>query len=176
MAIGMARIVVLLAAGALASCGQPQSTTSAGAPGLVPLVPASPSKHWVQDERLRQIMAVLNKRNPDWPRDIPQEPEGTQSPGAGQQFDEVAALAGSLAVASEHIPDLAATLKMEEADRRGFIAEAKTLHDQAEQLRAAAGQRRIESMQRLMNGINFTCLSCHSRYRDFSGQLGSPRA
>jgi len=121
-------------------------------------------------------MTELGKGNPTWPQGLPQDPEGKVGTSTAGAFDEVASLAGSLAQASERIPDLAPKLKMGEADRRGFIAEAQTLHDQARQLQDAASAHKTEQMQRLMDGINSTCISCHSRYRDLSGQLSSPRA
>jgi cytochrome c556 len=61
-------------------------------------------------------------------------------------------------------------------DRGGFLAEAKVLHDQAQRLAVAARLHRIEQMQLHMTSINSTCISCHSRYRDFSGQLDSSYA
>ena len=60
---------------------------------------------------------------------------------------------------------------MNDADRAGFEAEALTLRAQALRLRDAASGHKVEQMQRVLDGINSTCISCHSRYRDFSGQL-----
>ena len=156
----------------LISCGSSkQPTPEPAAPSV-----ASPSRHWIQDQRLRQVMASLSRSNPSWPKTLPQDPEAKSPPGNAADFDEVAALAASLADASTHIPDLAPTLKMSEADRSGFLVQAMTLHDQAQQLRDAARDRKIEQMQRTMDAINSTCISCHSRYRDFSGVLDSRRA
>jgi cytochrome c556 len=62
---------------------------------------------------------------------------------------------------------------MQEADRAGFTAEAHTLRDQANRLRDAARQQRLPQMRRDLDSIHATCLSCHNRYRDFSGQLNT---
>jgi hypothetical protein len=31
--------------------------------------------------------------------------------------------------------------------------------------------RKVEQMQQSLDALNATCISCHSRHRDFSGQL-----
>lgn len=168
MPVGLVSVI------ALASCAADKRHA---APAQVDATRAtSPTRHWVQDQRLRQIMAELSKSNPSWPKSLPQEPEQKTPDGAAEKFAEIESLADSLAQSSQHIPELATHLNMGEADRRGFVAEAQTLHDQATQLHDAAARHQVEQMQRTMDGINSTCISCHSRYRDFSGQLHPPRA
>jgi hypothetical protein len=132
------------------------------------------TSHWVQDKRLREVMAELSKKNPNWPAGIPQEPESQQLP-KNEDFDEVAQLANSLMLSAERIPDVASKIKMNEADREGFLAQARVLREQAKRLRDSARHHKIEQMQENMAWLNSTCLSCHSRYRDFSGQLDSTR-
>ncbi len=88
----------------------------------------------------------------------------------------MATLADALMRAADQLPEVAGKIKMNEADRRGFLAEAQVLREQAERLRDAARQRRIEQMQIHMASLNSTCISCHSRYRDFAGQLHTPQA
>ena len=174
------RLLALAGASALTSCSpsaEPVSKPVTSSPIIASRPPASQplGAHWIQDQRLRLVMAQLSSRNPSWPAGIPQEPE---APGQGQpaQFDEVALLAAALESAADRLPEVAGGIKMTEADRRGFLAEAQTLRDQASRLQHAAEQHRIEQMQTQMALINSTCISCHSRYRDFSGQLNTPRA
>jgi cytochrome c' len=176
----IAKLLSMAGAVALVSCSpsaEPVSRPVASSPIVASQRPASGQigAHWIQDQHLRLVMAQLSSRNPSWPAGIPQEPE---SPGQGQpaQFDEVALLAAALGNAADQLPEVAGRIKMTEADRRGFLAEAQTLRDQASGLQHAAEQRRIEQMQTQMELINSTCISCHSRYRDFSGQLNAPRA
>jgi hypothetical protein len=82
-----------------------------------------------------------------------------------------AKLADGLAAAAERIPSSVTTASMSEADRAGFQAEADTLRDQALRLGQAARTNQVEHMQESLDAISATCISCHSRYRDFSGQL-----
>ena len=174
---GLGRVLVgcgvsIFAAAALLSCksGASDTTrTASPAPTTQPM-----ARHWVQDKRLREVMAQISQKNPNWPAGIPQEPESQQLPKP-EAFDEVAELANSLMLSAEQIPKVTANVKMNEADRDGFLAQARVLRDQAKRLRDSARHHKIEQMQEDMAWLNSTCLSCHSRYRDFSGQLDSTR-
>ena len=132
--------------------------------------------HWAQDPRLRTLMAELNQQNPTWPDGRPRESESPAAATRAYQFDEMAVLAGALAKAADDIPAATSHVPMNEADRAGFLAEARTLRVQAVELRAAAGRRNVVQMQQQMDGINATCISCHSRYRDFAGLLNRVQA
>ena len=44
------------------------------------------------------------------------------------------------------------------------------------ELEAAAKEHKVEGMQRAFDGINASCIGCHSRFRDFAGQLDFGRA
>ncbi len=169
------RCLALAGAAALVSCSP--SAEPVSKPIVTPPRAASQplGAHWIQDQRLRTVMSELSKRNPNWPAGLAQDPE-TPGEAKPSQFNEVASLAGTLASAADRLPELAGVIKMSEADRRGFLAEAHTLRDQAVRLQDAAHERRTEQMQLQMDLINSTCISCHSRYRDFSGQLNTPKA
>jgi hypothetical protein len=60
---------------------------------------------------------------------------------------------------------------LSEAERRGFVAFADTLHDQALRLRGDAEKMRIEQMQQSMDAVRSTCMACHTRYRDLTGNV-----
>jgi hypothetical protein len=126
--------------------------------------------HWIHGQALKQVMAELITHNPSWPSGMPQDPE-SKKVGSLEDFEKVALLANALMVSADQLPAVADKITMNEADRGGFLAEARVLHDQSQRLRDAATLHRIEQMQLHMNSINATCISCHSRYRDFSGQL-----
>lgn len=171
----LAVITAVLAIALLMSCKSSNQTAAAGSERAKAEPTTQPiTAHWVQDQRLREVMAELSKKNPNWPAGIPQDPESQQLP-KDESFDEVAQLANSLMLSAERIPEVASKIKMNEADREGFLAQARVLRDQAKRLRESARHHKIEQMQQDMAWLNSTCLSCHSRYRDFSGQLDSTR-
>ena len=133
-------------------------------------------QHWVQDQQLRTVMAELSlKTRESWPRGLPDDPEVPARPRE-ETFRQAASLADDLASAAGRIPDSVAKLPLSEADRRGFSAEASRLHDNALRLKEAAGQRKLEPMQRALDQVNSSCIACHSKYRDFTGELNAQRA
>jgi hypothetical protein len=115
-----------------------------------------------------------------WPVGVPADPEATQSreqqAEADEAFRDAAALADGLAEAAKRIPLSVADHPMSAEDRRGFAAEAERLRAQALDLRRAARGRKVEQMQRNLDSISSTCVSCHSQYRDFTGELGPRKA
>ena len=133
-------------------------------------------RHWVEDERLRGVMAELSRQSAKWPAGVPSDPESAAAGEADQAFREAAALADGLARAARDIPRSVADREMSAETRTGFTAEARRLREQALQLKAAARARKVEPMQRALDGISSSCISCHSQYRDFAGELGARRA
>ncbi len=130
--------------------------------------------HWVQNQQLRSLMKAMNsKTQADWPRNVPQDPEDPHSDNLDQMMTNAATLSDDLASAALLIPVSAGNSKMTEADSAGFQAEASTLHRQALRLGVAAKAKNIEQMQISLDALGDTCISCHSRYRDFSGELRS---
>jgi hypothetical protein len=128
--------------------------------------------HWVQSDRLRPLMTeIASKAQSDWPTGIPLDPEDKSTGDLPGAIESAAALADELAGAAIRIPQSVTAARMSEADRAGFQAQADTLHQQALRFGRAAREKKVEQMQRSLDGINATCVSCHSRYRDFSGQL-----
>ena len=60
--------------------------------------------------------------------------------------------------------------------RVAFNAEAMNLRSHALDLERAARDHKVEQMQRALDGVNASCIACHSRFRDFAGQLDFGRA
>lgn len=129
-------------------------------------------RHWVQSDQLRTLMKELSARTDrNWPKDVPPDPEDRQTGDLHHAMGSATKLADGLAAAALRIPASVTNAKMSEADRAGFEAEAITLHDQAVRLGLAARANKVEQMQRCLDAISSTCTSCHTRYRDLSGQL-----
>lgn len=174
------RILAALAlplASAIVVCGStpadpPSLPPTATAPTTLPTT-APVAEHWVRDARLRVVMDQLSLRTNQgrWPKEMPKEAEGTTNRSTEWYFGQAVLLANDLAATAQRIPQNVDVSKMSDADRAGFTAEAATLHEQALNLGDAAMARKVERMERLMDGINSTCISCHSRYRDFAGQI-----
>jgi hypothetical protein len=134
----------------------------------------APPKHWVQDTQLRRMMDLISKQTSA----VPEGNADVESPPGfikNQEFDQVATLAEGLSNTALEIPNVPGRARLNEADRQGFDAQAKTLHDLAEQLKTAANAHQIERMQTTMTTITATCTACHTRYRDLTGFL-DPRA
>lgn len=141
--------------------------------------PERPGAHWVQDERLRAVMGQISEHTKRWPAGVPDDPEVKQSresEEATEAFRDAAALADGLADAAEKIPQAIRERPMDPVDRRGFTGEANRLRRQALELKSAAEGRRVERMQRALDAISSTCVGCHGKYRDFTGELGPRKA
>jgi cytochrome c556 len=152
----------------------PPPTTDPALAAQASWTPNGVGQHWVQNQQLRALMKAMNsKTQADWPRDIPQDPEDPHSDNLDQMMASAATLSDDLANAALLIPVSAGNSKMTEADSAGFQAEASTLHRQALRLGVAAKAKNIEQMQSSLDALGDTCISCHSRYRDFSGELRS---
>jgi len=131
----------------------------------------------MQSDQLRDLMKGISANTErNWPNGVRPDPQDPQARDLGRQIDAAGKLADGLAAAAVHIPESVADRPMSEADRAGFRAEADILRDQAMRLGQAAHERKTEQMEKLLTAISATCLSCHSRYRDFSGELDVRRA
>jgi len=134
-------------------------------------VPSEP-RHWVQDDRLREIMVELESLDvKSWPQEIEAEYSQAQQYQLAQVLWEARQLADGLAWAASKIPDAVAHIDMTEVDARSFQAQVDTLGEQAARLRDAAALGDQMAMRRVLDAIEHTCTSCHERFRDFSGPL-----
>jgi hypothetical protein len=156
----------------------PADRTSISQPSAVNQTPRAiptPSQHWVQNNQLRALMNSISQQANALPAGVPEDPESSRVLARKQTFDQVAMLANGLSQTARQIPLDVKQSQLSEDDRRGFEAEAATLHDLAVELKSAAEARQVERMQSTLSSINSTCIACHSRYRDLTGVLG-PRA
>ncbi len=133
-------------------------------------------QHWVQNQRLKLMMDQISKLNASIPKGLPEDVESPEGREASLAAANASTAADDLARTALLLPSLMEGKSLNEADRRGFTAEAQTLHDQAVQLRDFAQKFQVEKMQRTLSDISTTCFSCHSRYRDLAGELNSRRA
>jgi cytochrome c556 len=170
--IGSALACVVMAMGGVSCQREHRASTDQGSvrSGVM-------GQHWVQDERLRGVMAELSRQSAHWPAGVPDDPESRNTDSeTSAAFRDAAALADGLARAARDIPRAVADREMSAETRRGFKAAAERLRTQALALRDAARGRKVEPMQRALDGISSSCISCHSQYRDFTGELGPRKA
>ena len=139
--------------------------------------PASQPVHSVQVRQLKGLMQVISHTaTTRWPKTMPTDVEQPVDAASQQKaYDQAAMLADSLAIAAGQIPAAADEKTLPEDVRSGFLAEARKLRDLAQQLKKDAQGERAESMQRTLDSINATCLNCHSKYRDLTGNIDFPR-
>lgn len=131
------------------------------------------TQHWIQNDDLYAVMKRLGAKTADnWPSTLPDDPEVAVTPEMRERaFREGAALATALADSSREIPRSVATVPMSEADRTTFAGIANGLSDQARLLGQAARGRNVEGMQRHLDSVRSSCMSCHTRFKDISGEL-----
>jgi len=111
-----------------------------------------------------------------WPNSLPDDPEVTVTTDErNKEFKSGTELAAGLADAAARIPGTVGALNLSDADRSAFIGTANVLSDQAQRLGKAARRHNIEDMQKQLDAIRATCISCHTRFKDISGDL-PPRA
>jgi len=175
----MIGLCVLIGSALLVSCKSSETKPAAtppvvtATPAVAPTTQSSP-QHWVQDQQLRGLMNILAKQTSA----VPGQAADVESPPGflkNQPYDQVATLADGLAQTSLQISRVPGKEKLSTADQQGFDALAKSLHDQALELKAGAEAHQLERMQNSLTSMSNTCTACHTRYRDLSGLL-EPRA
>jgi hypothetical protein len=133
---------------------------------------ATEGRHWVQDWRLRAIMADLDREiSTSWPQEIEEEYAATHSAKAARAMEEACWLSEGLVKAATRIPDAVAEVEMPEEESRAFLAKAETLRRQAQDLQATACAADVEKMRRVLTSIRTTCHSCHDRFREVAGPI-----
>ena len=156
--------------------GNPGGTSHPRVAELDPATAEGAREHASDGRQLRDVMHELAERTAFAPtNELPADPESNKAADP-RVFAEVEALAGGLAEAAARIPAAAEGVKLFHEDRTAFEAEAATLRRHAQDLGAAARANNVERMQRTFDRINASCIGCHSRFRDFAGQLDFQRA
>ena len=137
---------------------------------------AAPGQHWMQGEQIKKVMGQLAGIKEAFPKGLPEDAESPAGVQARLALAEAEAVANALAETARSIPATVANKPMSDTDRRGFTAEAARLGQQAIALRDAARAHQIEPLQGLLDNINATCISCHSHYRDLTGEINAHKA
>ena len=170
---------IALVVASLGSAGCKRNDADAGGtshPRVAELDPAAAEgarRHASDGRHLREVMHELAERTAFAPtNELPADPESNKAADP-RLFAEVEALAGGLAEAAARIGPAAEGVKLFNEDRSAFEAEAATLRRHAQDLEAAARSHNVERMQRTFDRVNASCIGCHSRFRDFAGELGS---
>ena len=134
---------------------------------------SAPSHHWVQNDQLQVVMKKLGSTSAThWLHSLPDDPEvAVTEEERDKAFKSGGELASGLADAAVHIPGAIGALNLSDADRSAFMSTAKVLSDQARLLGKAARRHNVEEMQKQLDAIRATCLSCHTRFKDVSGEL-----
>jgi cytochrome c556 len=139
-------------------------------------VATTTQSHGPTGEKLRETMHKIAENTFNSPTSqLPSDPESPKTPDTAV-FEQAATLAAGLADAAGEIPARARDRELSAANREIFNAEAATLQSQARELQQAANEHKVEQMQRSFDRINSTCIACHSRFREFTGDIGIPKA
>ena len=132
--------------------------------------------HAKQGQKLRDTMHQLAEQTAYSPvSKLPPDPESDKKSDP-KVFEEAEKLASQLAKTAATIPTSKRDRPLSEAARADFEKLAMDLQRQAKDLEAAAKAHQVEQMQRSFRAINATCVGCHSRFRDFAGELDFGRA
>jgi len=155
--------IVVVSAAWISACSGPEKVSQS---------PPIPSKeHWVHDSELRELMSKLVLEQP-WPERLDSKEIGRDRPESERVLRDAKKLGDALVRAAVTIPSLVVDVKMTEADRRAFEAQALTLRDQARALKRVANHGDVRAVHDVLMFIDSTCSTCHTRFRDFSGLLG----
>jgi hypothetical protein len=128
-------------------------------------------RHWVHDQRLRALMADIDRASrTDWPQELQGEIKLT-GPSRETCLLEAVDHGIALAEAAQKMPEVTLRLRLSEVDQRSFSTQAETLYDQAKRLEQTARSGDVGGMQTALAEIDATCRSCHTRFRDVSGPL-----
>jgi hypothetical protein len=144
----------------------PQAAQQASQPSSRPI-------HSVQVKQLKPLMqTLLRSTSTNWPKTLPTDVEQPVDPVAQQKaYEQATKLADELVIAAGQIPATVGGKSLPDEYRAGFLHEVEVLKDQAKELRKNATEKRAESMSRNLDAINVSCINCHSKYRDLTGNV-----
>ena len=119
-----------------------------------------PARHAVQSERLRQVMANLERLAVDrLPQELDPERDRARSAAA------VGEIAAALAASAGRIPDVLSEVELQDARREEFRALAEALERRSIALSRQAPDLGLAALRSEIAGIDATCEACHRRFR-----------
>ena len=133
--------------------------------------PGPPQPHWILHQQLRSMADAMRGTLVNGAPADSNSPAGRAALATGGR---AAIAANDLSESALRIPAILQGKPVSEADLRAFIAIAQTLHDQAHQLRGDAETVHVDQMQQTLGAMLRTCVSCHTRFHEFAGDLPQP--
>lgn len=153
----MLKGLIVLVASLMASCTQvdrPPHAEWLGGTGR-------PALHAIHDQQLRVMMARMNALLQE--RFMTETQLDSERRKYAQRITETArGLANTIGMIIDKMPTLALT----DSEQAAFLALAKKLREQAEQLYEQAGHNRLEDVDASLREMKSTCTSCHALFRE----------
>jgi hypothetical protein len=161
----------------LTSCSKPAAKAPEPQQAQANHVEVAPVElhHWVQHDELRALMVEIEEARTKTVATSATGDGATLHPSAHKGFAAASEAAKRLAIAAKKIPPSIENVQMTEEDRAEFKKQADALRDDARRLMFVARNRKAEPMHDLLDSIQATCISCHTRFRDVAGELQPPR-
>jgi hypothetical protein len=129
----------------------------------------SPALHAVENTRLRELMGNMSQLREQSDYSHPLELK--------QDRDACEAVAKSLADSATKLPELAGTLKLDEAETKSYLSLAAKLRQQALKYAEVAQKGTFQELNQSMDQMMTTCNACHSLFRGprLTGGAPAPR-
>lgn len=151
-----------------ASCGPREARTNGE--GATRVAQWEPTRHWIYDDQLQAAM-----RDIDHARLVAGDAAGGDAADPSEEFLIASRSAEQLAESANALIDSADRFNLGADDRKTFLELSRTMHDQALSAGRAARDRRTIDLRRHLDAVQATCISCHTRFRDFAAELAPPR-
>lgn len=133
--------------------------------------PWQPTQHWIYDDQLQQSMRTI-----DHARLVTGELAGSaNATDSVHEFLKASRAAEQLAESANTMADDVNRFNLGLEDRKVFLELSRAMHDQALAAGRSARDRRTNDFRRHLDAIQATCISCHTRFRDFAAELAPPR-
>jgi cytochrome c556 len=132
------------------------------------------ARHALHSAQLEAVMEDIERyRRQSWPQEVEAELDSAKLARSQRAFARASQLSERLATAAGQVARALEDVELSESDRRAFLAKVEVFKDQVDRLRQAVTEQDAADMRRAMREIDTTCTSCHERFRDVSGPLGS---
>ena len=166
--------LVMVVGLALASCRSTEPRYEPGGDGKS--VAGQPNQHWIYDDQLRTSMREIEQMRAQAGNvSFGEVPEAAVGEPTGD-FKQVADAAANLAAAASALHGTLDRVRLSAQDKDAFREQAQILEAQAISLVRAARRQRIPDMRKTLDAITASCISCHTRFRDITGEIAPPRA